>query len=395
MGKRVFLIVLDSVGIGEAPDAALFGDAGADTLGSCFRSGGLRVPTLERLGLFDIAGTSFFRGGNRRPLGCFGKLEERSAGKDTTIGHWELAGLVSPSPLPTFPKGFPREVIDAIREASGREVLCNLPYSGTEVIKDYGPEQEKTGALIVYTSVDSVCQIAAHEEIVPLKELYEICRKTRRIMTGKYGVGRIIARPFVGRYPHYERTVNRHDFSLEPPAETVLDAVLAAGQHTVGVGKIGDIFAGRGIAESYPNEGNDKNMDRTMELLEKDFTGLCFVNLVDFDMLYGHRRDVSGYTEALNRVDGRLGAFIKKMRPEDLLIVTADHGCDPAFTGTDHTREYVPVLCCGKAVKRGADLGVRRGFCDIAQTAAEYLGVPFRGAGTGFLREMSAKSSAP
>lgn len=383
MAKRVFLIVLDSVGAGAAPDAARFGDEGSDTLGSCVRSGKLRVPALARLGLYHMEGTSFRKTGGET-IGCYAKLQEKSAGKDTTIGHWEIAGVVSERPLPTYPDGFPQEVIREFEEKTGRGVLCNLPYSGTEVIRDYGREHLETGKLIVYTSADSVFQIAAHEDVVPVEELYEDCRIARKLMTGDHGVGRVIARPFTGKYPNFTRTVRRHDFSLEPPKATVLDALKSAGKSVIGVGKIYDIFAGRGITESSPNEGNFKNMERTLSLMERSFEGLCFVNLVDFDMLYGHRNDVDGYVGALNEADGQLAALLGKMRQEDILIVTADHGCDPGFPGTDHTREYVPCLCFGKCLKKGVNLGIRHSFSDIAATIADIFTIDFQGDGNSF-----------
>lgn len=383
MGKRVFLIVLDSVGAGEAPDAADFGDKGCDTIGTCARSGKLHVPHMESLGLYRIKGTSFQKDGGSI-IGCYGKLREQSAGKDTTVGHWEIAGVVSEKPMPVYPHGFPDEVMEQFKKETGRDILCNKPYSGTEVIREYGREHERTGALIVYTSADSVFQIAAHEKVVPLEELYEDCRKARKLLTGEHSVGRVIARPFIGEYPDYQRTVNRHDFSLEPPEDTVLDALKKEQYAVIGVGKIYDIFAGRGLTETYPNEGNKKNMERVLALAEKEFEGLCFVNLVDFDMLYGHRNDIPGYTQALNDVDVQIGMLMDKMREEDLLIITADHGCDPGFPGTDHTREYVPCLLYGKKLKEGIDLGIGESFSDIAQTVAEYFGIKYQGAGGSF-----------
>lgn len=323
MAKRVFLIVLDSVGAGEAPDAAAFGDQGCDTLGTCMRSGRLNVPVMESLGLRHLKGTSFQKP-EGKPIGCYGKMQEKSAGKDTTVGHWEIAGLISERPLPTYPEGFPEEIIREFEKRTGRGVLCNRPYSGTEVIRDYGREQVSTGKLIVYTSADSVFQIAAHEDVVPVEELYRCCRIARELLTGEHGVGRVIARPFTGEYPEYTRTVRRHDFSLEPPGETLLDALKAEGKDVIGVGKISDIFAGRGLTDSYPNEGNRKNMERTLDLAEKHFEGLCFVNLVDFDMLYGHRNDVDGYVEASRKrlpdvpsaVSNKLRSGLPDLRPE-------------------------------------------------------------------------------
>ena len=373
MAKRVFLIVLDSVGAGAAPDADRFGDSGCDTLGTCVRSGKLQVPTLAELGLYQIEGTSFQKT-KEETIGCYMKLQEQSAGKDTTVGHWEIAGVISPKPLPVYPEGFPEEVIREFEKETGRGVLCNRPYSGTEVIRDYGREHLKTGKLIVYTSADSVFQIAAHEEKVPLEELYADCRIARKIMTGEHGVGRVIARPFVGEYPDFTRTVNRHDFSVEPPKETLLDALKKAGKSVIGVGKIHDIFAGRGITETFPNKGNIRNMEQTLELMDKEFEGLCFVNLVDFDMIYGHRNDVDGYVNALNEVDPKIRQLMGKMRREDVLILTADHGCDPGFPGTDHTREYVPCLCFGEHLKKvmpalAVDAGLQLEAHDRKETA--------------------------
>ena len=386
MGKRVFWIVLDSAGIGGAPDAADFGDFGADTFGSCYKSGELHVPNLEKMGLKNIEGTSFYEPAGEIE-GCFGRMHEKSRGKDTTVGHWEMAGMVSPAPLPTYPEGFPEEVLDALREATGRDILCNLPYSGTDVIRDYGKEHVETGALIVYTSADSVLQIAAHEDVVPIDELYDICHKAREIMQGEHGVGRIIARPFEGEWP-YQRTVRRHDYSLQPPRETVMDALKEAGFLNIGVGKIYDIFAGKSVMFSYSNKGNEANMVRTIDLADAAFEGLCYVNLVDTDMIYGHRRDVPGYTGALNVADRQIGELMAKMGSDDILIVTADHGCDPAYTGTDHTREDVMCLVWGPGLKKGVDLGTRDTFADMASTIGEYFGIAYRGDGTSFLKEI-------
>ena len=388
MAKRVFLIVLDSVGAGAAPDADRFGDSGCDTLGTCVRSGKLQVPTLAELGLYQIEGTSFQKT-KEETIGCYMKLQEQSAGKDTTVGHWEIAGVISPKPLPVYPEGFPDEVIRVFEKETGRGVLCNRPYSGTEVIRDYGREHLKTGKLIVYTSADSVFQIAAHEEKVPLEELYADCRIARKIMTGEHGVGRVIARPFVGEYPDFTRTVNRHDFSVEPPKETLLDALKKAGKSVIGVGKIHDIFAGRGITETFPNKGNIRNMEQTLELMDKEFEGLCFVNLVDFDMIYGHRNDIDGYVNALNEVDPKIRQLMGKMRREDVLILTADHGCDPGFPGTDHTREYVPCLCFGEHLKKGCGLGIRHSYADIAATIADIFNISFQGDGKSFWSDIT------
>ena len=373
MAKRVFLIVLDSCGCGELPDAGKFGDEGSHTIRTCFDSGKLHVPNLARMGLFNIDGIGCGTPADS-PCAAYGKCAERSAGKDTTTGHWEIAGLISTIPMKTYPNGFPQPVLDALKAATGREILCNLPYSGTEVIRDYGREHLETGALIVYTSADSVLQIAAHEDLIPVPELYKICEKAREIMQGEYAVGRIIARPFVGEYPDFKRTANRHDYSVSPFAPTMLDAIQAAGQKVISVGKIADIFNGQGISEGSRTVSNDDGMGKTLQLTARDFEGLCFVNLVEFDSAYGHRRDIAGYTEALNIFDAQLGALLPQLRDDDLLILTADHGCDPAAHGTDHTREYIPVLMYGRQVKP-QNLGVRDGFSDIGQTVCKWLGV--------------------
>lgn len=370
--KRVFLIVLDSFGIGEMPDAADFGDKGANTLISCFNTGHLNVPNMRKLGLFNIDGVT---AGEKceNPVGAYLKLSELSKGKDTTTGHWEIAGCVSKNPFPTFPNGFPPEVVEKFEKATGRKVLCNKPYSGTKVIADYGEEHLKTGALIVYTSADSVFQIAAHESIVPPKKLYEYCRIAREILTGDFAVGRVIARPFEGEFP-FTRTPRRHDFSLTPSKNTALDILKDNGKDVIGVGKIYDIFAGKGITECDRRIGNDTDMKITSEYQARDWNGLCFTNLVDFDMQYGHRRDPEGYAAALNDFDKWLGDFMKKMLSDDVLIITADHGCDPCHTGTDHTREYIPILIYGEGIKP-VNLGTRNGFGDIGATVLGLLGV--------------------
>lgn len=387
MSRRVFLIVLDSAGVGYEPDADCFGDVGSDTFGTCVRSGGLDVPNMEKMGLYQIEGTSFEKQGVPM-MGSCGKLQEQSAGKDTTMGHWEIAGVISPKPMPTYPEGFPQDLLDEFSRLTGRGVICNEVGSGTEIIKKYGKEQVETGKWIVYTSADSVFQIAAHEEVIPLEELYEGCRTARALLQGEHAVGRVIARPYIGTAPDFTRTVNRHDFSLEPPKETILDMLKGAGHDVIGVGKIYDIFAGRGLTRTFPNEGNEKNMDVTISLLDEEFDGLCFVNLVDFDMIYGHRNDVKGYTDALNAFDKRLDELIPKMRDDDVLMITADHGCDPGFKGTDHTREYVPLLCCGKKIRTGVNLGTRRSYADISATIAEMFGVEYTGDGESFLKEI-------
>ena len=358
--KRIFWIVLDSAGIGEAPDADKFGDVGSNTWKSCYDSGELHIPNMEKIGIYQIDGMEYAKS-TENPIGSFAKMQELSCGKDTTTGHWER---------------------------TGRKILCNLPYSGTQVIHDYGREQEETGALIVYTSADSVCQIAAHEEIIPVEQLYEYCKIAREMLTGDLGVGRVIARPFIGTWPNYERTIRRHDFSLAPPRQTVLDALKAEGKDVIGVGKIYDIFEGQGVTETYPNQGNEKNMEKTIEIQKKEFDGLCYVNLVDGDMIYGHRRDIAGYAGALTRFDEQLGEFLANMRDDDMLMITADHGCDPGYTGTDHTREYVPCLIYGKEIKAGVNLHTRKGFADMAATIAEALGSKYRGDGESFWDEI-------
>lgn len=371
--KRVFIIVLDGLGVGELPDAADYGDVGSNTLRSVVSTGLCEAPNLEALGLFNIEG-DFDRPGVPCPAAAHGRLRSHSAGKDTTTGHWELASLVSHNPMPTYPDGFPREILDRFSELTGRGVLCNKPYSGTQVIYDYGREQLKTGALIVYTSADSVFQIAAHEDMVPPEQLYEYCRMARGILTGKHAVGRVIARPYKGVWPDYVRTPRRHDFSVEPHGETVLDRIKAAGFDVISVGKINDIFAGRGITESHPTLSNSDGMDKTAAIANrKDWSGLCFVNLVEFDSLYGHRNDAEGFARAVSEFDMRLSEFRAYLRPDDLLIITADHGCDPLTPSTDHSREYVPVIVYGCGID-AIPLGTRD-FSDVGATAAHYLGI--------------------
>lgn len=374
MINRLFIIVLDSFGAGELPDAAEYGDAGSNTLLSVSKSPKFHAPNLRRLGLFNMDGITAGVPANE-PEGCFARMNERSKGKDTTIGHWEIAGIFSEKSLPTFPHGFPDEVIKAFEKATGRKALCNKPYSGTQVIEKYGLEHVQTGSLIVYTSADSVFQIAAHEDVVPLVQLYDICQKARDIMVGEFGVGRIIARPFIGEYPNYKRTPNRHDFSLQPPKTTMLDLLAAKGFETLGVGKINDIFAGKSISWATRTTSNRDGMEKTIELLNRDFNGLCFVNLVDFDMIFGHRNDVDGYANAISEVDIQLGEFMRGMQAQDVLIVTADHGCDPATASTDHSREYVPMLIYGKSLKKGVNLGTRKTYSDIAATVLDIFGV--------------------
>ena len=386
--KRIFLFVLDSCGIGQMPDSESFGDVGVNTLASCATSQKLHIPNLIAAGMGNIDGVSCLPKAET-PTGAVARLTESSMGKDTTIGHWEISGLISPKPLPTYPNGFPQEVLDAFEKATGRGCLCNLPYSGTDVIRDYGEEQKKTGKWIVYTSADSVFQVAANEEWIPLEELYDACHKAREILRGEHGVGRVIARPYVGDCKeNFKRTSNRHDYSLEPPAKTMLDAIKEAGLSSIAVGKIHDIFAGYGDTEYVYNTSNANGMEHAMDYAKKDFTGLCFVNLVDFDMLFGHRRDVDGYANALTEFDTWLGGFLQELGEEDLVMITADHGCDPAYTATtDHTREYVPLVMLGKKVKP-VNLGTRKTFADIAATVTDLLGVPYETPGTSFAKEI-------
>lgn len=388
--KRVFIVVLDSVGIGELPDADLYGDVGSHTLYAASTSPYFNMPNMEKLGLFHIDGvkekfpklkenTSFD--------GTVARLAERSKGKDTTTGHWEIAGVVSEKPFPTYPNGFPKEILKPFEEATGRKVICNLPYSGTEVIKDYGKEHVETGALIVYTSADSVFQIAAHEELVPIDELYRYCEIARKLLTGEHSVGRVIARPFIGTYPDFKRTSNRHDFSLEPPM-SMLDQMKDKGLDVLGVGKIFDIFAGKGITDTVRTHDNAEGIEKLIERTKKDFEGLCFVNLVDFDMLYGHRNDVEGYAKALTYFDEQLPRILSGLREEDILIITADHGCDPLTPSTDHSREYIPFVAYGNNIRKGINIGTRQSFADIAATVLEYFNIEQKVAGTSFLKDI-------
>lgn len=400
--RRVFLVILDSLGIGRAPDAALFGDEGTNTLASIALSDRFEIPNLTRLGLLSIPGVAGDIGERRgdgktpalpqKPEGAFGRLTEKSNGKDTTIGHWEIAGIVSPTPLPVYPDGFPDEVISEFERRTGRKVLCNRPYSGTDVIRDYGREHIQTGNLIVYTSADSVFQIAAHEETVPLQELYRCCESAREVLSGEHAVGRVIARPFVGEYPDFVRTSNRHDYSLPPTAPTILDLLSEKGADVRSIGKINDIFAGKGITSSVRTSGNADGIGRLIEATQEDFSGLCFVNLVDFDSKYGHRNDVDGYAGALAKFDAALPEILSGLRANDLLLITADHGCDPGNPSTDHSRETVPLLAAGPRVRPGADIGIRDTFADIAMTIAEFLGVKEEAgavlSGTSFLKEI-------
>ena len=385
--KRIFLIVLDSFGIGAMPDAEHFGDVGVNTLAACATSKKLHIPNMIAAGLGNIDGVACLPKSDA--CGAYARLTEKSQGKDTTSGQWEIAGIVSPEPLPTYPQGFPREVLEAFEAATGRGCLCNLPYSGTDVIWDYGQQQLDTGKWIIYTSADSVFQIAAHEEFIPLEELYDACRKARQILWGRHGVGRVIARPFVGNAADgFKRTSNRHDYSLEPPSKTMLDAIQEAGLASIGVGKIQDIFAGQGTTEHVYNKSNAHGMEHALHYADQDFRGLCFVNLVDFDMQFGHRRDIDGYARALTEFDTWLPRLLGKLGDDDMVMITADHGCDPAYTATtDHTREYVPLLILGKQVKP-VNLGTRASFADIAATVTELLGVEYDTPGESFASQI-------
>lgn len=382
--KRVFLIVLDSVGIGEMPDAATFGDKGSNTLKAASKDKHFAMPNMRKLGLFNIDGVDIGEK-EAKPQGAFARMTEKSMGKDTTIGHWEIAGVISEAPLPTYPEGFPQEIIEEFSRKTGHGVLCNKPYSGTEVIKDYGEQHMKTGDLIVYTSADSVFQVAVHEDIVPVEQLYQFCQIARDMLVGKHGVGRVIARPFEGKPGAFTRTSRRHDFSLEPPKVTMLDQLKEAGYDVLGVGKIYDIFAGKSITDYVRTTGNPDGIDKTLEYMERDFEGLCFVNLVDYDMLYGHRNDVEGYAKALTYFDERLPEILDKLREDDILMITADHGCDPSTPSTDHSREYTPLVMCGKNIPAGKNFGTRNTFSDIGATVLSYFGVERKIAGESLL----------
>lgn len=386
MTKRVFLIVLDSLGIGNAPDAKIFGDEGSNTLKTISKSEYYHTPNMLKLGLGNIDGVDYFDYDSER-IGVYARLEEASMGKDTTIGHWEMAGIISKNPLPTYPEGFPKEVLDEFIRRTGREIICNKPYSGTDVIRDYGKEHIETGKLIVYTSADSVFQIAAHEDIVPIDELYKYCEIAREILQGEHGVGRVIARPFIGSEGNFTRTGNRHDFSLLP-ADNMLDALVAAKYETYGIGKIYDIFAGKGVEHTQRTKNNIEGMEKSIELLEKDFTGLGFINLVDGDMIYGHRRDIDGYAKSIAKFDDQLGTFISKMNDDDIVMITADHGCDPGYKGTDHTRECVLFLAYGKGLKKDINLGTRKTYADIAATILDIFNIENTTAGISFKKDI-------
>ena len=372
--KRIFLIVLDSVGIGAMEDAKEYGDEGTNTLSSAASSPYFSMPNMKKMGLFNIEGVTC---GEKElsPQAKVARMKEASKGKDTTIGHWEIAGIISKEPLPTYPDGFPQEVLDEFEALTGRGILCNKPYSGTEVIKDYGDEHVKTGKLIVYTSADSVFQIAAHEDVVPLADLYEYCTMARKMLVGKHGVGRVIARPFNGTSGNYVRTSGRHDYSLEPPAVTMLDQLKAEGKAVIAVRKINDIFAGKGITEYTYTTSNEDGINKTLTMMDKEFEGLCFINLVDYDMLYGHRNDIDGYAKALTYFDERLPEILSKLQEEDVLMITADHGCDPGYTvSTDHSREHTPFLMYGQAITP-ENLGTRDAFADIGATVLDYFNI--------------------
>ena len=386
--KRVFLIVLDSFGIGEMPDAKKYGDEGSNTLAAIVKSKKYKTPNLEKLGLFNIEGVDC-KEDVENPQASFARLAESSNGKDTTTGHWEMAGIISEKPFPTFPNGFPEDFLEEYSKRVGRKILCNKPYSGTEVIKDYGREHLETGALIVYTSADSVFQVAGHEDVISLEELYRCCEIAREMLQGDLGVGRVIARPFVGKEGSFERTRNRHDYALDPTGPIVMDDLVKNGFDSIGVGKIYDIFAGKSVEESYKMEDNIDGMNITLDLCDKDFNGLCFVNLVDFDMIYGHRNDVDGYANAASEFDKQLGQMMDKLREDDIVIITADHGCDPSTESTDHSREYVPMIIFGDKIKSGVDLKTRNTFADIGKTVADIFGIESPIPGTSFYKAVS------
>jgi len=373
--KRVVLLIMDSVGVGELPDAGEYGDSGSNTLGNTAKAvGGLILPNLGRLGLgniINVVGTP----PAQNPAASYGRMAERSAGKDTTTGHWEMAGIILERPFPVYPDGFPPELIKLYEERIGRPVLGNKAASGTEIIKELGEKHMETGYPIVYTSADSVFQVAAHEEIIPVEELYSMCRIAREMLVGDHAVGRVIARPFTGSPGSFRRTVRRHDYSLKPPGKTVLNLLAENEIDVTAVGKINDIFVGEGISRAVPTTGNVEGIDRTLNLLSSSSGGLIFTNLVDFDMLYGHRNDPQGYAEALAELDRRMPELLDAMRDEDVAIITADHGCDPTTPSTDHSREYVPLLVYGKAVKAGVNLGIRETFADVAATVADIFGL--------------------
>ncbi|GHV24387.1 phosphopentomutase [Clostridia bacterium] len=370
------------------PDANEYGDKGSNTLKACFLSGNLFIPNMQNLGLFNIDGIDF---GDTAliPKAVFARMREISKGKDTTIGHWEIAGINVQNPLPVFPNGFPEKIIGEIERKTNKKVLCNRPYSGTKVLTDFGEKHLTTGDLIVYTSSDSVFQIAAHEKIIPINELYKFCEIARELLTDKYAVGRVIARPFVGEFPNFKRSPYRKDFSVNPPGKTMLDYLKENNFEVISIGKIYDIFNGQGITEKFKTTNNADGMKKTYEMLEKNFCGLCFTNLVDFDMLYGHRNDVVGYAKALSEFDVWLKTFIHDLKENDILIITADHGCDPSTASTNHSREYTPMIIFGKKIKSGINLGTRDTFSDISATILEYFSIPNFLNGKSFFKEVS------
>lgn len=371
MAKRVFLIVFDSFGIGGAKDAKAFGDEGSNTLKSISKSDCFNAPNLTKMGLFNIDGIDFGKG-VKNPIASFGRAEEVSAGKDSTTGHWEIAGIVSKTPFPTFPNGFPDDLIEKLEKVWGRKIIVNEPYSGTDVIRDYGKEHIKTGNIIVYTSGDSVLQVAVHDSVASVQELYKMCEQARKICTGKYAVGRVIARPFVGEYPNFLRTHERLDFSLTPPKETILNKLQKHGKKVISIGKINALFNGYGIDESYITHSDSEGMEETLKQIDNNFNGLCFVNLVDFDTEYGHRNNVDGYATNLSNMDIYVGKILNKLHDDDMLIITADHGCDPKTLSTDHSRENIPVLVYQKNMK-SEDLGTLNSFAEVGKIAYNYL----------------------
>jgi phosphopentomutase len=389
--KRMTIIILDSVGCGAAPDAALYGDEGCNTLAHIAEAvPDLRLPNLAELGLGHIPGTAGIPL-SRNPAGNYGRMQEQSPGKDTTTGHWELAGIRLTRPFPVYPDGFPPEIVSLLEQAFNRSILGNIPASGTEIINQLGDEHVRTGFPIVYTSADSVLQIAAHESVIPLEQLYLYCRLAREIMQGEHAVGRIIARPFSGSSGLYQRTVNRHDFSLEPPEPTILDCAVQSGLTVTGIGKINDIYTGRGVTRAIPTKSNQDGIEQTIAAMRESSDDIIMTNLVDFDMLYGHRNDPRGYADALMQFDHFLPDLLKETSSEDLMIITADHGCDPTFPGTDHTREYVPLLTYSPAQQPGQNLGTRACFCDLAATIADYFELKPWPRGAGFYQKGTGK----
>ncbi|MCR4435537.1 MAG: phosphopentomutase [Clostridiales bacterium] len=387
--KRAIIMVMDSVGFGELPDAERYGDKGSNTLAHiASQIEGYRLPNLERLGLGNMDGAKGYAREDR-PVGCYGRMAEASPGKDTTTGHWEMMGIILEKPFPTYPNAFPRELIEAFEKAIHTKTIGNVVASGTEIIKQLGEQHMKTGYPIVYTSADSVFQIAAHEEVIPVEKLYEICRVARELLVGEHAVGRVIARPFVGTPGNFVRTDRRHDFSIKPIGPTILDYAVEKGCRVKGVGKINDIFSGQGITDSIPIHNNMDGVDKTLDYMKEEFEGIIFTNLVDFDMLYGHRNDVRGYADALTDLDNRIPGIMDSLREDDILFITADHGCDPTTLSTDHSREYVPLLVYGKRLKQNINLGTRKTFSDLGATVAEFLGTRKPANGTSFYRDIA------